>query len=264
MVQFSSAIKFNSTCVAALCLLSTTSIARADDLTADQIAQRIVKGNGFTWEGAHTKLRMVLIDDKGARSERALDVEGRRHAGRLESKVRFLSPDDIAGTGFLMIEKPSGGSEQYIYLPGLKRLRRINGREREGSFMGSDFTYADLNRPEDKDAKQVKLPDEKIGSDDAYVLETTSSSVEKSGYSKLDTWVRKKDFIPIRTRFYAPDGKLQKTLYVRRTRDIDGKPAVVEALMKAESGHSTELYVDDVQRREDLPDDDFIPSALER
>src|SRR5262245_50936480 len=124
-------------------LLCVSGSARADEITAEQIAAKIVRGNGLTWDGAHTGFRMILTDSKGEKSERALDVLGRKNKGSIESVVRFDAPAKVAGTKFLMLEKADGGSEQYIYLPGLKRQRRIVGREREGSFMGSDFTYRD-------------------------------------------------------------------------------------------------------------------------
>ncbi len=246
------------------CLL-LVSVSRADDgLTADQIAAHIVQGNGFTWEGAETRLRMTLIDRNGGTSERSMTVLGRRKDGLLESKVRFTAPSDVAGTTFLTLEKAGGGSEQYVYLPGLHRTRRIVGREREGSFMGSDFTYGDLERKSDKGGKHVRLPDEMIGSDATYVLETTPGSVELTGYSKVRTWIRKKDFVPIRTRFFDTSGKPSKTLYVKRIRDFEGKPTIVEARMQSESGHATELVVDSLERKDDLPDSDFSPTGLDR
>jgi hypothetical protein len=238
--------------------------AAAEDLSADQIAARIVRGNGFTWEGAHTRLRMTLVDDKGQRSERALDVLGRRKDGRLASKVQFLSPSDVAGTKFLTIEKPSGGTEQHIYLPGLKRTRRISGRDQEGSFMGSDFTYSDLSRKDDQGAKHAKLPDETIGQEPTYVVESTPATVKDAGYSKVRAWVRKTDFVALRTKFYDASGKLVKTLYAKKVREIDGKPVVVEATMKSENGHSTDLVVDSIERRTDIPDAEFSPPSLER
>ena len=245
-------------------ILSSVHSAAAEDLSADQIAAKIIRGNGFTWEGAHTRLRMTLTDDKGQKSERALDVLGRRKDGRLASKVQFLSPSDVAGTKFLTLEKPSGGTEQHIYLPGLKRTRRISGRDQEGSFMGSDFTYSDLSRKDDKGAKHAKLPDETIGSDPTYVVESTPASAKEAGYSKVRAWVRKTDFVALRTKFYDASGKLVKTLYAKKVREIDGKPVVVEATMKSENGHSTDLVVDSLEQRTDIPDAEFSPASLER
>lgn len=255
--------KWLLSCLIALAVLALPGFAFADDITADQLAARVVKGNGFTWEGATTRLRMVLIDAGGQRSERALEVLGRRHDGQLESVARFLSPSDIAGTKFLMIEKPGGSTEQHIYLPGLKRTRRVVGREQEGSFMGSDFTYNDLQRKEDKDAKNTRLPDENIGSEATYVLESIAGS-KSATYTKIKTWIRKTDYIPLRTQFFDASGKLAKTLYVRRTQLIEGKPTVVEAYMKSASGHATELIVDSVTPAKDLPDSAFSPLTLDR
>jgi Outer membrane lipoprotein-sorting protein len=244
--------------------LLTAAPGRAEDLSADQIAAKIIRGNGITWEGAHTRLRMVLTDTKGEKSERSLDVLGRRKDGRLASKVQFLSPSDVAGTKFLTLEKASGGGEQYIYLPGLKRTRRISGRDREGSFMGSDFTYSDLAQKDEKGAKHAKLPEEKVGEDATYVVESTPASVEVAGYSKVRAWVRKTDFVALRTKFYDASGKLVKTLYVKKVRDVEGKPVVVEATMKSENGHMTDFVVDSLEPRADIPDAEFSPASLER
>lgn len=236
----------------------------AKELTGADIAAKIVKDSGFRWEGAKTRLKMVLIDKGGAKKVRLLEVLGRRDDGRLETIVRFLSPTDVAGTAFLMRETKKGGSEQYIYLPGLRRTRRIVGREREGSFMGSDFSYADMQRADMRGAEHRRLPDEKVGKTDTYVIESVPKKGSNAAYSKVTTWVRKSDFVPLRTRFYGKGGKLIKTLYARRVKEMDGHPVVVEARMQSEDGHATALIVESLERRDDLPDSSFTPAALER
>jgi hypothetical protein len=149
-------------------------------------------------------------------------------------------------------------------LPGLKRTRRIVGREREGSFMGSDFTYADMQRIDSKHATHKRLPDETLGSEAVYVLESMLSESAPSAYGKVLTWVRKTDYIALRTRFHDRSGKLVKTLYTRRVREMDGKPVVVEARMQSQlKKHSTDLYIDSVEQKGDLADTDFTPAALE-
>ena len=130
--------------------------------------------------------------------------------------------------------------------------------------MGSDFTYSDLSRKDDQGAKHAKLPDETIGSDATYVIESTPASVKDAGYSKVRAWVRKTDFVALRTKFYDGSGKLVKTLYAKKVRDIDGKPVVVDATMKSENGHSTDLVVDSLDKKDDIPDAEFSPTSLER
>jgi hypothetical protein len=251
---------------AALVLTASVVHVRADDssLTADQIAAKVVRSDTFSWEGARTRVRMVLIDANGGKQERAMDVIGRRTQGLFQSLVRFTAPQDIAGTAFLMIERGKNQSEQYIYLPGLKRTRRIVGREREGSFMGSDFTYADMQRVDEHQATHKRLPDEKIGNDDVYVIESTINASAPVAYGKVVTWIRKSDYVALRTRFYDRNGKLVKTLYSRRVKTIDGKPVVVEARMEmAANKHITDLYIDNIERKNDLTDANFTPAALE-
>lgn len=238
--------------------------AHADGPSADDIAKKIVRTDAFAWDGARTRIRMVLVDPSGSKQERAMDVLGRRDKGLFQTLVRFSAPGDIAGTAFLMLERGKDQSEQYIYLPGLKRTRRIVGREREGSFMGSDFTYADMQRVDERYAKHKRLPDEKLGSDDVYVVESTLSADAPTAYGKVVTWIRKTDYIALRTRFFDRNDKLVKTLYSRRIREIDGKPVVVEARMQNQTNnHVTELFIDGIERRDDLADANFTPAALE-
>lgn len=241
------------------------SVATAQELSADDITRRMIRGDAFAWEGAKSSLRMVLIDKSGKRKERSMEIVARRSKGLFQTMVRFLAPSDIAGTAFLILERKNGSSEQYIYLSRLKRTRRIVGREREGSFMGSDFTHADMQPLDAKYSKNRRLDDEKIGNDDTYVVESVMTKDAPSPYSRVVSWVRKRDFVALRTRFYGRDGKLDKTLYARRVRKLDGRPVIVDARMQNNrTGHATEIYVDSVERREDLPDVAFTPAALER
>lgn len=238
--------------------------AEDDALSADEIARKTLRADAFGWEGAKTRLRMVLTAADGKRQERAMEVVARRDKGLLQTMVRFSAPADLAGTAFLMREQAGGASEQYVYLSGLKRTRRIVGREREGSFMGSDFTYADMQRIDPKFTHHERKPDEQLGDAPSYVIESRIDAQSGSPYAKIVTWVRKSDFVALRTRFFDKVGKLQKTLYARKVRQLEGQPVVVEARMQSENGHATELFIDAMERRSDLTDAMFSPSALER
>jgi outer membrane lipoprotein-sorting protein len=192
-----------------------------------------------------------------------MEVVARRSGGLLQSKVRISAPAEVAGTAFLMREVKGGASEQYLYSPGLRRTRRIEGKQNEGSFMNSDFAYADMQRIDPKFTRNTRLPDEPVGKDDAFVIETQIKPESGSLYGKLTTWVRKKDFVALRTRFFDKQGKPVKTLYAREVKQVEGKPVVVKALMQSENKHSTELVIDSMERNDALPDSLFTPAALE-
>jgi hypothetical protein len=130
--------------------------------------------------------------------------------------------------------------------------------------MGSDFTYADMQGVDVKAASHTRQADEKIGADNCYVIESVLGPAAKVSYGKVITWVRQSDFIALRTKFYDRSGKLIKTLYTRRVKNMDGSPVVVEARMQSEqSSHSTDIFVDAIERKDNLPDAQFTPSALE-
>ena len=248
---------------AVLCLLSPTAV-RADDPNADEIARRTLRADAFGWEGSKVRLRLTLIAPDGKTSERRMEVLGRRAGDGLQTVIRFLAPTDIAGTAFLTLERAGGPAEQYIYLSGLKRTRRIVGREREGSFMGSDFSYVDMQRIDAKHVANTRMPDENVGNDVTYVIESRIADAAGAPYGKIVTWVRKTDFVALRTRFHDKAGKLVKTLYARRVEQRDGRPVVTDARMQtAANGHATELVIESIERRDDLNDAMFTPAALE-
>lgn len=235
------------------------------ELSADDIAKRTLRADSFGWEGAKTRLRMVLTDKGGATKQRRMEVVARRKDGLLQSMVRFLDPPDLAGTAFLMLERKGGQAEQYVYLSGLKRTRRIVGREREGSFMGSDFTYADLQPIDPAHVENRRLPDDNVGKTPTYVVESILSERAGLPYGKIQTFVRKSDFLAMRTRFIDRKGRVVKTLYALRVKEMKGEQVVVQARMEtAATGHRTDLTIESMAREDNLPDSLFTPNALER
>jgi len=243
--------------------LTLTGIAQADQLTANDIAHRMVRGDALSCDGAKAHVRMVLSDKQGAHQERTMDVIGRRDKGLLRTLMRFSAPANIAGTAFLMLERNGKAAEQYVYLSGLKRTRRIVGREQENSFMESDFSYADMRGIPERFSQHKRLPDDDIGGIETYVLQTDIHPQSKMPYQKIVHWVRKTDMVALRTRFYDRSGQLLKTLYARKIKDLEGKPIVVEARMEnQQSGHVTELFVENISRKDNIPLVLFTPSSL--
>jgi hypothetical protein len=95
-------------------------------------------------------------------------------------------------------------------------------------------------------------------------LESTINPKAGVAYGKVLTWVRKTDFVALRTKFFDTAGKHAKTLYVRRMKTVDGGPVVTEARMQSEQkAHATEVFVDSIERKDDMVDSQFTPAALE-
>lgn len=262
------------TVFAAALLLAAAPNARAADQqpNADELAAKMLAHATFGHDGAEVTARMILVAKSGAKDqtkdkqvdERAFTGLSKRGDKTTKSVVRFSAPERVAGTALLVLEQDGAASQQYIYLPAYKKVRRVAARERDSSFLGSDFTYADLERRYLREGAHEITGAEQIDGIDCWVLQTTPAA-RTSPYQRVVTWLRKTDAVPLRVQFFAADGKLKKTTFTRRIKTVDGKPVVVETHTEdATSGHATDLIIDEVKFRTDLQDSDFNPDALAR
>ena len=238
--------------------------ARADDPSAEELAKKTLEHDTFGFEGTRMRARLLLTDGDGTEQDRAFDAISKKSDGSLiKSVVRFSSPSSVAGTAFLMVQHDGAPDEQYIYLSRMKTTRRIGGTgEREGSFMGSDFTYADLERKDLRDATYARIGEETVGRDDCFLLEATPRS--SRGYARIVLSIRERDYVPLRIKWYArSDGQLEKTMSTRKVAIVGGHPVVTESHTEnARTHHSTDLVVDDVELAPDIDDSEFTPAAL--
>jgi hypothetical protein len=247
----------------ALALLSFGSHARAADDTPEVIMKRALERDGLGLEGGHATLTMTIAQEDGTTEARTFEVWSKRKDGLLRTLVRFKAPVKIAGMAFLMLQRKGLPDEQYIYLPAYKKSRRITVKERTSAFAGSDFTYADLERRELKDASYKKLPDEDIGKEKCNVLDAVPTPGSNAAYTRVTTWLRKGDDVPLRTQFFGEGGKLEKTMFTKKLKTIDGKVVVtLSRLERAGSKRWTELAVDAITFAVDAPDSMFTEAAL--
>lgn len=138
----------------------------------------------------------------------------------------------MAGTSFLFKEKVGGRDDMWLYIPALKRTRRIVGKARQGRFLGSDFTYADIEARELKSSSYKREADASIGRFGCYVITATPKASADSQYSKIVAWVRKDNFVAIRLKMFDRQGRLLKKLFVRRLgKGRQGRPVVKETRM---------------------------------
>jgi outer membrane lipoprotein-sorting protein len=168
----------------------------------------------------------------------------------------------VARTAFLFIENKDRGDDQYMYLPALNVIRRIVGSQKDASFMGSDFTYADLESRDFDDAKHKLLGTKKVGSVSCYVVE---SKPKRETYSKIVSWIRKADNVFLRIDYYDKRGQLLKVFTTRQVKKIgDMKVLTRFRLSNKQTKHATVIAVTDIKLRPDLSDDLFTKRALKK
>jgi hypothetical protein len=245
-------------------LLSSLGSGAPSDVPADLVA-RSLRAEFFSGGSTRIRAHLVLTDKDGKKQDRLFSAWGKRDPqGLRRTLVRFESPAAVEGVAFLMTQRDREPDEQYLYLPKFKSTRRIGGAsERQGSFMGSDFSYADLERKDVREATYELLPDEAVGGKPcAHVVAKPKGP---SAYGRVELWIRREDAVALRIAMFDADGKLLKTTSTKRVRSVGGEPVIVESRTEnAQNGHMTELVIDDIARDEALDDAFFAPANLPR
>ena len=145
--------------------------ATAPSLTAPQIVSKVVESDPWGMGGAEVNAKAVVTEKSGKTRSLVFDAKSRRTAPPLgKSVITFSAPADVAGMKFLQVQNSSSDDERYLYTPDLKRSRRIAGSNRNDSFMGTDFSYADMDARDLRQADSVLKGDEKVGKFDCYHL----------------------------------------------------------------------------------------------
>jgi outer membrane lipoprotein-sorting protein len=185
--------------------------------------------------------------------------------------VTFLSPSDVKGTKTLLIEHTGKDDDIWIYLPALKKVRRLVASNKKDSFVGTDFSYGDVigHRPEDWN--HTLLKEDQIEGRPCYQIESlpkTPEVAENSGYSKRTGCIDKESFVAVKGEFYDLNGQLLKRTTARKLEKVDSKtgkwqPMILEA-ENVQSGHRTILEFKNFKANVGVGDEKFTARYLER
>jgi len=163
------------------------------------------------YEDASSQMHMTLINSNGQKRERLMKMIVLEKDGGDKSLMEFLSPADVKGTKFLNYEHVKKDDDQWLYLPALKRIKRIASKNKSGSFMGSEFAYEDLSSFNvDKyiyegDAQVLEIDGKKM-----YMVQSKPLS-KNSGYTKQIAWVDAESFLIHKMDYYDRKNELLKT-----------------------------------------------------
>jgi hypothetical protein len=237
--------------------------AAAADPSPEQLVRESRQAGGLHHRGAEARVRLVITTPGRAPRERRLHSYSREEAGLGRSLVRFESPPDVAGTAYLWRENRGRDDDHWLYRPELRRARRITGAQKRESFMGTNFSYADLEWRDPATRRHRRLPDEKLGGAPCFVIESTAKEASDP-YGRVVSWIRKEGRVPLRVKLYGRDGAHLKTLFTKKVQKISGHWVVTQARMSsATDGSATDLVVDAIEYK-DLPAALFDPRALEK
>ena len=205
----------------ALALLSVSVLwAETPEEKGLRIAKELDSANeGFVGEFAD--LEMVLINAHGDQVVRKMTNETTETEGDGDRSLStFLWPADVKDTRMLTWSHKDGEDDQWLYLPALKRVKRISSRNKSGAFMGSEFSYEDLGSQEVEEYHYTWLADEDYEGRACWKLERVPVS-DKSGYSREVGWFDKEYMNPLRIEYFDRKGELLKIAAFREYRKIE-------------------------------------------
>lgn len=218
-------------------------------------------------------MRMVLIDKNGDTRNREIRSYEKDKGEDKQRIMFFLSPADVKDTAFLTYDydEYERDDDQWLYLPALRKSKRIASSDKSGSFMGSDFTYADMTR-KNLDAYDFKiLKEDDLRGNKVWLIESlpkTRKEIEETGYEKSILFVRQDNFVVVRAVHWVKEGSRLKYLDVTRLEQIDGIWTVLEMNMTTKKGkatlHRTEMFFDNIKYNQPLDEQMFTLRRLEK
>ncbi len=176
--------------------------------------------HGF--KDSKSDMTMTLINANGQKRERKMTMLVLEKNGGDKSLMEFLSPADVKGTKFLSYSHIKKDDDQWLYLPALKRIKRIASKNKSGSFMGSEFSYEDLGSFDvDKYSYEGEAKLTTIDGKKMYVGERTPIT-KNSGYTKQISWTDAKTFLTLKVEYYDRKHELLKTASFEDYKKISG------------------------------------------
>ena len=209
---------------------------------------------------------MTLKNKKGETSTRYIRIRTLEVEGDGDKSLSiFDEPADVKGTKMLTYSHGLEPDDQWLYLPALKKVKRISSRNKSGPFMGSTFAYEDLGSQEVEKYSYKYLRNEPCGDWECYVVERYPV-YEFSGYTRQVAWIDTEAYRLVRAEFYDRKKALLKTLTADEFEQHLGhywRPGTMN-MVNQQTGKSTLLEWKDYRFRTGLTEADFRSQTLKR
>ena len=239
-------------------------------LTADQIMERVdARDDG---DNGTNVMEMILTDKAGHQRSRTIQSYTKDQGADTQRLLFFLAPKDVLGTGFLTYDYAAANKDddQWMYLPELRKTKRIASSDKSGSFMGSDFSFADMTRRVAAEWKFKLLGEDEVRGGKVWIIEALPASRavrDRYGYDKSVLFVQQDNFVVVRAVHWVQNGNL-KYLDVKEIRKVDGIWVATELEMRTtrnkQTLHRTLLRMRDIKFGQNLDDGLFTIRRLEQ
>jgi len=218
------------------------------------------------WVDQTADMNMILKNKQGDEHTREMRITTLEVQGDGDkSLISFDNPKDIKGTAFLSHTHSLTPDDQWLYLPALKRVKRISSSNKSGPFVGSEYAYEDLASQEVEKYQYRWLRDETVDGRDSFVIERYPQ-YKHSGYTRQIVWLDKEMYQANKLEFYDRKNALLKTLRFQEYKqylDQYWRPDLMK-MINHQTGKSTILSWSNYKFKNGLTDRDFDKNTLKR
>ncbi len=262
---------FISISIIFLTIAVISSGAFADDQKARQIMEKVdALDDG---DNSTSDMKMILIDKHGKKRVREISSFTKDKGEDKYRLMFFVSPADVKNTGFLTYDydNPKRDDDQWLYLPALRKTKRIASTDKSGSFMGSDLNYSDMTSRNLEDYDFTIKGEKEVRGKKVWLIESIPRSkkvIEETGYKKSILFVRQDNYFVVRAINWEEDGGYLKYMDVKKLELIDSIWIGTERLVTKKQGkktvHKTILKLDNVKFNQKLKLNMFTTRRLEK
>ena len=182
-------------------------------------------------------------------------------AYKSKSLLRFIKPDIVKGTCFLIWSNRSGGNDQWLFLPKLKTAKKIESKAKTQRFMNTEFSYEDLESFNQVDEQYFLESEENLNDQHCYIVEVIGHT--QTQYKRRLVWIDSQNWLLRKVEFYDKNNKLLKILTISEYQNIETYNFSTKLIMKnIQTGSQTVMNVSDIKYNIELPDSYFTKELL--
>ncbi len=223
--------------------------------------------------GLESVSTLTILDSKGRERVRKTAMASKEFdQGRTEKRIiRFLEPADVSGTGMLIFDYENDSDNMWIYMPALRKTRRIVNSDKSKNFMGSEFSNADMTASNIDDFTYHFKGEEEINGKLCFKIEIqpiNEDIADENGFSKKVSFIDKDSYVLRKSLYYDLDGELLKIMIASKFKLIDeknGKYLATKMVMEnVQNGRKSIMQMEKVQFNPNVSDDYFTTRYLEK
>jgi outer membrane lipoprotein-sorting protein len=247
------------------CLMLLSVSLPVSGQTAAQISKRSAEAADIG--PMEMDLTVFIRDSKGNERVRQITMSSGKFGDVGKTLIRFTAPADVKGTLLLIYDHPDKDDDMWIFMPALKKVRRIISSEKGKSFMGSEFTNADMSKPNQADFNYTLLGTVEYNGNTCWKIETTGidTDIQKaSGYSKTVRYIDQKNYVSHRVEYYDFSGNLHRIQHLSDYKEQTGKTYFAHRMVmeNVQNKRVSEMIVNRLQMGTDLSENAFYPTTL--